>query len=235
MGSLQQQTAGEWRYWPERENVTLRVQTALGVYDSYPLTATGGAAKRRSITWKEMTASSGAYTNQDRAWLLPSQNLPEAVLPKPGDQIRDASDVNWTIGDITVGKFGNTYKCVSRALALVHELSAVGTLTRPDNTQDAAGRAALTSYSTVGSPVRCRVQPMDSQAGEVFGRVTIPRQFTAILETPLTVQSHDVFTVTSYKSFGSTVVTGTQSYTVRGFKNAERIWELMEISLELIA
>lgn len=215
--------ASEWKLWPGRENVTLRIQRDIGIYDSYPLTATGGAAKRRVISWKELEASAGAYTNQDRAWLLPLANLPANLQPKPGDQVRDSDDVDWTIGDMQVGKFGLTYRCVARALAVVHELAELGQLKRPAEAKDSAGRAALATYSAVGSQVRCRVQPEDGSIEEVFERMTIPRRYRAFLETPLTVKAHDQFVV------------GSTKYTVKGFRNAERIWDLMSLQLESIA
>jgi len=216
-------TADEWRLWPEREDVTFLKQTAVGSYDEYRLSfSPGGAAKRRAITWKEMTASAGAYTSQDKAWLIPAANLPGGVLPAPGDIVRDSADVDWTVGDVTVGKFGNTHKCVCRALAIVNALSATGTLTRPSNAQDSAGRMSLATYSTVGT-VACRVQPQDSSAGDVFdARRTIVRKYAAYLATPLAVLAKDVFTV------------GGQAYTVLGFRNPERIWDLQSLDLELL-
>lgn len=211
----------EWQFWPGRENVTLRQQTAVGTYTSHTLSATGGAVKRRAITWKEMAASSGAYTNQDRAWLLPLANLPTGpILPKPGDQIRDSDSVDWTIGDITVGKFGLTFKCVCRALAIVSELDASGQLKRAAYAADTYGRPAGASYSNQGSAVLCRVQPLDSDANDTLGRVSMDRKFVAYLATPLDVRAHDQFVV------------GSTTYTITGFRNPERIWDLMELQLE---
>ncbi len=226
-------TAGDWRYWPEREDVTLRARTALGVYDSHPLTATGGAVKRRAITWKEMTASAGAYTSRDRAWLIPAANLPVGVVPRPGDQVRDASDVDWTVGEVAVGKFGQTYRCVCRALAVVNELSASGRLLRPDATTDAAGRPAP-NYSQVGAPVRCRVQPLDGAAAEIDQRVTARRALAAYLAAPLDARARDVFEVTTRVSFGGAIAS-VQRYTIKAARNAERIWDLMQLDLELVA
>lgn len=212
----------EWRFWPEREDVTLRKQTAVGTYTDHELTATCGAVKRRAITFKEMAASAGAYTNQDQAFLIPAENLPFGVVPAPGDILLDDDAISWTIGDVTVGKFRETHKCVARALAIVNALSASGQLKRAPYVADSAGRPAGASYANVGSAVACRVQPEDSAAGELLGRVTIPRRYTAFLATPLTVQAHDQF-----------VVSGA-SYTVLGFKNVERVWDLMSLDLELI-
>lgn len=212
----------EWKLWSARENATLLVQTAIGVYDSFPLTASGGAVKRRAITWKEMAASAGAYTDRDRAWLLPLPNLPADVVPKPGDVIQDANEVNWTIGDVQVGKFGLTFKCVARALAIVNELSVQGQLKRAPNASDAAGRPALLNYANVGSAVACRVQPQDSDATEVFDRVAIVKKYTAYLAAPLSVQAHDQF------------VADGVTYTVLGFRNPERIWDLMSLDLQVV-
>lgn len=226
-------TAGDWRYWPEREDATLRARTAIGVYDSHPLTATGGAVKRRAITWKELTASGGAYTSRDRAWLIPAANLPVGVVPRPGDQVRDATDVDWTVGEVAVGKFGNTYRCVCRALAVVNELSASARLLRPDSATDAAGRLAP-NYAAVGAAVRCRVQPADALAGEAFDRVTMRSAFSAVLAEPLAARAKDVLEVTTYVSFGGAVA-AVQRYTIKGSRDAERIWDLQQLDLELIA
>lgn len=213
--------ANEWRLWPHRENVTLREPTALGVYANHTLSATGGAVKRRALTFKEMAASAGAYTNSDRAWLIPEANLPAGKDPAPGWVILDGDGVSWTIGDVTVGKFGQTHKCVARALEVVNALSVTATLRRPVTAADAAGRPALANYTTVGTSL-CRVQPEDSEASELLGRVTIPRRFTAYLATPLTVQAHDRFEA------------GGVVYTALGFRNPERIWDLMSLTLEAI-
>jgi len=230
-------TASEWRLWQNRENCTLRKQVALGLYDSHLLQATGGAAKRRAPTWKEMTASAGVVSSRNLVWLVPQANLPEGVAPRAGDQIRATEtatglEIDHTVLEVQVGKFGQTHRCVTIALAVVYELAQRGVLTRPDNTQDAAGRAALTSYSAVGS-VWCRVQPQDSQAGEHLGRVTTPRKFTALVDTPLAVKAKDVFTVTTYVTPGGAVA-GVQAYTVLGFRNPERLDQLMSLDLELL-
>lgn len=215
--------AAEWRFWPGRANATLRKQTAIGVYTPHALSATGGAVKFRALTFREMAASAGAYTAQDRAILVPSENLPTGVKPAPGDQFLDAASVTWTVGEVSpFGKFGLTHRCVVRALAIVGALATSGQLMRASNAQDIYGRAALSDYAAVGSPVLCRVQPEDGDVGEVFGRTAIARKYTAYLETPVTVAAHDQWLV------------DTTAYTVLGFRNPERVWDLMSLSLELI-
>src|SRR6185436_2335367 len=82
----------EWRFWTHREDVTFRKQTGpIGTYTDYLLTALCGAVKRRALTFKEMAASAGVYTNSDRKFLIPLANLPPSgpVMPAPGDILVD--------------------------------------------------------------------------------------------------------------------------------------------------
>lgn len=214
--------AADWLNWPEREDVTLRARTAVGTYDSHPLTyAPGGAVKRRAISFRELAASAGVYTASDRAWLIPSQVLPDGVVPRPGDVVRDAAGADWVIGEVTVGKFGLTHRCVARNLVLTNGLTSSGALKRPASAADAAGRPANATYTTVAT-VACRVQLEPSGAEDVFDKRTSPTAYTAFLAEPLTVKAHDRFEA------------GGVAYTVLGFDMPQRIWDLMSLKLELI-
>jgi hypothetical protein len=98
-----------------------------------------------------------------------------------------------------------------------------GALQRPSNTaRDAAGRQALSSYTTIASGVPCRVQPLGGEAGDLLDRRAIPQRFTAFLGVQLTPQALDVFSV------------GSTTYTVLDWKLPQRIDELMTLSLELL-
>lgn len=215
-------TADDWRFWPEREDATLRKQTALGTYTDHALSATGGAAKRRAPTWKEQAASAGAYSAKNLVWLLPTANLPSGVTPKAGDVIRDADGVDHTVLEVLVGKFGQTHRCVTIALAVVYELSALGTLERPISGRDGAGRPLAAGYDTVAADVRCRVQPEDGAAGDVDERRVIALRYTAVLATGVAVRAKDRFTADGV------------AYTVLGFRNPERLDELLQLTLELV-
>lgn len=213
--------AAEWKLWPEREDVTLRSRTAVGVFDSHPLAYTpGGAVKRRAITYKELAASAGVYTGQDRAWLIPSQVLPAGVTPRPGDVVRDAAAADWVIGDVSAGKFGLTYKCIARNLALTNGLTSAGVLKRPASAKDAAGRPANATYSMVAT-VTCRVQPEASGMEDVFDKVMNPKSYTAFLAEPVDVKAHDRFEA------------GGVIYTVTGVENPQRIWDMQSLKLLL--
>ena len=212
--------AADWQYWPERENVTLRYRTDVpGTYTDHALTySPGGAVKRRAISFKELAASAGVYTGSDRAWLIPSQVLPAGVTPRPGDVVRDGGAVDWTVGDVAVNKFGLTYRCVCRALALTNGLTATGALKRAASAADAAGRPANATYTTVAT-VACRVQPESSAAEELFDQLMLPDNYTAYLAEPLALMAHDVFEVDGV------------AYSVLGFDNPERIWDLQSLKL----
>lgn len=222
MGAFATMTAGDWRFWPEREDATLRERAAVGAYADHALSATGGAVKRRAPTWREQAASAGAYTAKNLVWLVPQQNLPAGVAPKAGDVIRDADDIDHTVLEVQLGKFGQTHRCVTIALAVVYALGELGTLTRPVPGRDGAGRPLPARYDTVASDVRCRVQPEDGTAGDVDERRVIPLRYTAYLETPVAVRARDRFTVANV------------TYTVLGFRTPERLDELMRLDLELV-
>jgi hypothetical protein len=214
-------TRSEWKFWPQREDVTLRELVSAGAYADHALSAAGGAAKRRALTWQERAASAGAYTARNQVWIIPDEVLPDGVLPQAGWLVRDGDGIDHTILEVALGKWGNTHRCTTVALAVVNGLGDTGTLERPGNAQDAAGRMALSAYSTVGTSL-CRVQPRDSDAGEALGRVTTAAKFTAYLATPLAARAKDRFTA------------GGVAYTVAGFRNPQRLDELQQLELEQI-
>jgi hypothetical protein len=220
-------TRNDWQTLPGLEAVSLLSLGPIGTYTTHALSLSGRTATtlRRALTWKEIQASAGAYTGANQKFIIPDQvaaaSLPSGVIPKAGDLIQDSAGVNHTVLENVVGKHGNTHACVTIALAVVNNLGVTGTLTRPDNTQDAAGRMALTSYSTVGTSL-CRVEPEQSQSGDVLGRRTTAKRFTAFLETPLSVQARDQFTA------------GGVTYTVLGFRNPARLDQLQSLDLEQV-
>jgi hypothetical protein len=221
--SLRDAVAADWKLWPEREDVTLRSRsTGITSYTDHALSyAPGGAVKRRAISFRELAASAGVYTSSDRAWLIPSQVLPAGVVPRPGDVVRDGDGADWVVGEVTVGKFGLTHRCVCRNLALTNGLTSSGVLARPASAADAAGRPAFAGYSTVAT-VACRVQLEPSGSDDVFDKRMSPNTYSAYLAAPVAVKAHDRFTADGV------------AYTVLGFDAPQRIWDLMRLRLELI-
>lgn len=215
--------ANEWRFWQDRENATLLARTAPGVYDSHPLKAAGGAAKRRALTYRELMASNGAYSHNNLVWLLPAANLPAGVEPRAGHRVRDADDYEYTVLEVQKGKFGETHRCITVCLELVEELRELATIERPAGLKDGGGRLALTTYAELHADVPCRLQPLESARGEEFGRTTSPHRFVAYLDLDVeALRARDVL-----------VVAG-QRYTIDRLGEVARLDRLPEIECTLI-
>lgn len=220
-------TRGDWSKMPCLQAITLQSVGPIGTYTPYPIAYNGNpyTTLRRALTWKEIAASAGAYTGINQMFDVPDQavaaSLPSGVYPKAGDLLLDFKGVTHTILEAMLGKHGNTWHCTTIALAIVNNLGVTGTLTRPDNTQDAYGRPTFSNYTTIGTSL-CRVQPQDSSAGDTMERRTIVTKFTAFLATPLAVRAKDQFS------------DGTTTYTVLGFRHPQQLDRLLELDLEVV-
>lgn len=215
--------SGEWRNWVEREDVTLRKRTAPSTYTDHTLTATGGAAKRRALTYKELMASNGVYTQNNLVWLIPSANLPSGVEPLIGYRVKDGDDFEYTILEVQKGKYGETHRCVTVCLEIVEALKSTATILRPATSKDDGGRLSLASYSTLHADVPCRLQPLESVRGEALGRTTSPRKFVAYCDLEVeALKSRDVIEVSG------------QRYTIDRLGEVARLDRLPEIECTLI-
>lgn len=171
-------TALDFRLWPQREDVTY-LSAASGGYSSFPLTYPGGAAKRRGLTFKEMAGSGGAYTGQDRVWLVPAAVLPTVptpVTPKPADQVLDGTGVAWTVLQADAGKYGQTWRLTTRNLILALGLRDTVSLLRAANPADPGGMRVPT-YAAVEANVPARVQETDAGAEDRQGKRQAVRRF----------------------------------------------------------
>lgn len=222
-----QSMANDWVYWPSREAVTHREQTAIGSYSdhavslTHPFTRqdTTEVAKRRALTFREAAMSGGAYTSSNLAFLVPTAAF--ATSPKVGDQIRDASGVDHTILEATRGKLGNTWRFVTIALALVNGLRNTGVLYRPGNDADYAGKR-VPDLAAIVSDIPCRVQAMSGDDGDdgYDGRVMRAR-YVAFLGQRIIPKHGDVFEVD-----------GEDRYTIAGWEGPDRIDQLMTLHLD---
>lgn len=214
----------DWKSWEQREDITLRVQTAVETYTEYTITASGGGAKRRAINKKEMRESRGVYTGREMVWLIPNQNMPMAVTaPRPGDIVKPANGDQFRVLEVRTGRWGTTHRCVTLLLGLDSLLDATATISRPGLDRSAAGRQALTSYTALYTDIPCKIQPMDSMAEEIDGRMTIPKRYLAFFSQQLgEIRRKDK------------VVSGGVTYTVMGYKYPESITEFMQLVLEVV-
>ena len=223
--------ANEWVYWPDRETVTHREQTAIGTYSNHALamthpvsgSSTSSVAKRRALTFREAATSAGAYTSANLVFLVPTAAF-GATPPKVGDILRDASSIDHTILEVQKGKLGNTQRCVTIALALVNDLRTSAVLLRPTNNQDAAGKRDP-DLTAVVENILCRVQPIRGDVSEdgFDGQVLRGRYF-AYLDTRVHPRFGDVFVVLNDDD------TETR-YTITAWENPERLDQLMSLAL----
>ncbi len=209
---------------PDRVTVGYREETSLGTYAS---AVSVGDAWWRPGGSGELAPSDGVAIKSLRTWFFPKTAF--AGVPAIGDLIVspvstiDPVAATWTVlGSNDVGALG-AWSLDTISLQLQAGLRGTLTFSRPDNTRDAAGRPALSNYSSYASSVPARVQPEDGAAGEVLGRVTIPRMFTAFLGTRVAVRARD-------RAYDGSVY-----YTVKSSQMPERLDELQRIELESVS
>jgi hypothetical protein len=171
------------------------------------------------LSLREAAASNGVYTTGDLKIVLVPAELSFALKTRDtatwnGDTYTILSIERFEVADLSV--------LTCRNLILANDLRQTGTLNRPTNAQDAAGRPTLASYTTVAADIPCRVQPMGGTAGDVLDRRTIANRYTAYLGQQVEARAKDKFVV------------GGVTYTVLEWKNPERIAELPSLTLEKV-
>lgn len=224
--------AADWVWWPAREPVTYRTQTAPGVYAdtapalTHPVTGspTADVAKRLKLTFKELAASGGAYVSQDRTWLIPTAALTAVgVTPKVGDQVEDAGGTRWTVLTVDSRKFGLTTALTTRDLVLVYALRDTLTQGRSAAGPDAAG-GRTPRYATVAADVPAKVQEVAAAAGDRLGQRQAPRVYEITVGQRLALRALDRLT-----DQAGTV------YQVTGWRQADRIDVLMVVDAERVS
>ncbi len=186
------------------------------------LIAITDAAFYRTGGLTEGAPSAGVYVKSTGRFAIRPGWLNGVGGAKPADTITRADGSVWTVLRASPPVI-SVWQIDAIDLILSNGLVQSGTLKRPSNTsQDAAGRQALTSYTTIANNVPCRVQPVTGDATDVTDRRAMIQRYTAFLGQQITPQALDVFTV------------GTANYTVLDFRLPARIDELMTLGLELI-
>lgn len=174
------------------------------------------------ITLREAQASNGVYQLGDAKFTIRQSLLTGVSGAKPRDTITRSDTRVWTILSATPPGIEGVWNLTARDLVLANDLRQTGTLSRPSNAQDTAGRPTLASYTAVVTDVPCRVQPEGGTATDQLGRKTIPQRFTAFLGQQVEARAKDKF------------VAGGVTYTVLEWKNPERITDLMSLTLEKV-
>jgi hypothetical protein len=204
------------------DNLEAVTYTSVATAGNTTIAVPDAAFYRTSPGLAEGAPSGGVYVKATGRFSIRPAWLDGVGGAKPADTITRTDGSVWTVLR-AVPPVISVWQLDVIDLVLSNGLSQTGTLTRPGNaTQDAAGRQALTTYTTVAGGVPCRVQPAEGTARDSDDRRAIITRYTAFLGQQVTAQAKDVFT-----SAG-------RSYTVLGFRNPQRIDELMSLDLELI-
>lgn len=134
-------------------------------------------AKRRSLKLREMAASGGVYTSQDRVFLVPGALLPSGLRPKPSDVVQDKDGDRWTVLEADVNRYGTTWRLTSRNLVLAEDLRDSIWIERASLSIDPAGvkvkawptgtgpRGGSTPYSDLPARVQLMTQEVADQRG----------------------------------------------------------------------
>ncbi|HEY1191551.1 MAG TPA: hypothetical protein VGE74_28220 [Gemmata sp.] len=172
---------------------------------------------------REAAQSGGVYQAGDVSFSIRQSLLNGVGGAKPGDQVTRASDgQTYTVLSAIPTVMTRVWDLTCRNLILAADLRSTGTLSRPELAQDSAGRPALASYTDVAADIPCRVQPEGGSATETFGRVTMPKRYTAYLGVQVDARAKDRF------------VSDGVTYTVLEMRAPERIDQLMSLTLEKV-
>ena len=178
--------------------------------------------KRRAPSKRELYASGGGIVAHDLVWLLPDAVRPTAAVPAPGYVVVDGDGTEWTVLEVLPrGRFGQTWRLVTRNLITFWSLTQLATVARPSTAKDASGKPVPT-WSTISSSLRCRLQEASGSAETVFDARATVRRFDLITTTRVQLSVADRVTVS-----------GT-AYTVTGWSNPDRLGEPMIVQLERV-
>ena len=155
-------------------------------------------AKRRALTIRELSASGGAYTSQDRVWLLPvetSQALTDAFPPTPGFVIEDGQLGAWTVLDCSLNTWQTWWRCTTRNLVIAANLRDLISIQRPTIEVGDSGQPVYLWPPNHGSYVvqdlPAKVQLTDSSPIVVNEVETAGRNYDVILSQQVDYRKDD--------------------------------------------
>lgn len=211
----------DYLIWDNPEAVTVEVRKLNRQFGtSAGDTFAASTAKRRALTWKELTASGGAYTGQDLVWLIPQAVLDEDRVIKAGDVVIDEEGVRYTVLDPLLGKWGQTWRLVTRDLVLAHDLSDTIDIQRAALGYDDAG-ASMRRYPPYGGEtpyanLKARVQIQEQRETDERGLRGLKETYQIIVEKDIDVREVDRVKWTTIKR-------GTLYLEIKGYTQPDRI------------
>ena len=185
MISIRGSILNDWQYWSDREPVTLLTHTKVSDV-SHPL----ASAKRRALTYRELSAANGVYTGQDLVWLLPAAVLPSGVVPKMADVIRDSTGTPWTVLEAALNTLQTYWRLTTRDRVLAYGLRDTISVWRPTNAASPAGDRTP-KYKPLYLNVQARIQPQAQDATDRLGKRFLSERFQIYVERDLGVEIND--------------------------------------------
>lgn len=222
-----------YKVWGNTEPITLGSVERQGTGLAVQSTANIPIAKRRAPTFRELSASNGAYTGADLVWLLPVAQLPTGTPnPKPGDRIPDASGTIWTVLEAALNALKSTWRLMTRNLALAYQLYDTIDIQRAAITYDKAGAIVrgwpddATPTGTVVYPaLPAKVQLLTQETKEVFGVYGLSGTYAVTVAHDLVTQKMDRI---AWRPSGTTIYLD-----ILGQHNPQRIDELPVLDCQL--
>ncbi len=181
-----------------------------------------------TVDWagiREAAASGGAVQAGDAVFMIRGSLLAAVGGAKPGDRVVRADGTSFTVWpDAVPPGLSGVWRVTARNLVVAAGLRDLGTLLRPANAADAAGRRVPNLAAVAdATDVPCKVQPADGRVEDVHGGPQIAGAYAAYLSRPVYPQLGDVWRV------------GDARYTVTGWHDPDRLDVLMRLDLEAVA
>lgn len=198
---------------PWNEPITIRSVRP----NSTDVVVSGVQAARYTQQSGEVAPSYGVYTRDAEKWTFATNDIPFEI--KLRDTITPADGVSRTVIDTAMSDIQNFSSVTAINLVLAADLRDSGTLYRPTNTADAAGKR-IPGLAAINTGVACRVQKMTGSGSQAVNTASTVRvTAVAYIGQQLYPQVGDVFGV------------GSTKYAVLGWKDPDRINALMAIDL----
>jgi head-tail adaptor len=185
-------------------------------------------ARFRASNRKEQMASGGVYTAEDKACLFPQAVLTPGLVPKVRDVVIDLDDGSrWTVLEANLGKLDQTWKLMTRNLALAHDLVDRVDVQRAAVSYDRGGYL-LKAWPPAGGTTPYRQIPARVQL--VADQVVDQAGIRGFLGTHQCFVDRELADVTNEDR----VLFQGRYYEVRGYRQSEAVDQLPYLELELV-
>ena len=177
-------------------------------------------ALRGKMTTREAAVSEGQYTAADVVWRVPVDGLD--TPPQPGDVVRDAADVCYTILAARPAPLGAGWRLVTRRLAIVPNLANRISILRAAYSKGAGG-AAVATWTTWQADVPARIQPHETASATDAAALRMQARFLVFVAAAIDVDEHCRIADAEGRH-----------YRIMSITRAERLDELMTLEVEAL-